>query len=216
MKKVTVIDYGLCNILSVKRAFEYCGADVCITDSPKDVLNASYLVMPGVGAFADGMKGLGDRNLVEPILEYCSGERPFLGICLGMQMMLDKSEEFGLHKGLGLIKGKVLRIPDTDTDGVYQKVPHIGWNELKCPKDENGDWWGKTILHSINEGDMVYFVHSYTAWPEDKANRIADVYYGGRRISAVIGKNYIYGSQFHPEKSGEVGLTVIRNFLNLV
>ncbi|WP_010681159.1 imidazole glycerol phosphate synthase subunit HisH [Acetivibrio cellulolyticus] len=213
MRKVTIIDYGLCNILSVKRAFEYCGADVSVVDEPDGIFGASYLVLPGVGAFADGMEGLKSKRLIDPIMEFCLKDRPFMGICLGMQMMMEQSEEFGLHSGLGIIKGKVIRIPEMDIDGEYQKVPHIGWNTLEPPKGKNIDWWKDSILDGIQINERTYFVHSYTAWIENSENRLADTYYGGRLISAVIRKGNIYGCQFHPEKSGEVGLRIINNFL---
>lgn len=215
MKKVTIIDYGIGNILSVKRAFEFCGAEVELTDMPDKVACAEYLILPGVGAFADGMKGLRQRKLVDAIHENTSKGHPFMGICLGMQMMLEESEEFGVHKGLGLIPGKVLVIPSTTIEGESHKIPHIGWNELRLPQTKTPDWWCGSILSNSMEGDAAYFVHSFTAVPTCSEHRLADVYYGGRLISAVIRKGNIYGCQFHPEKSGEVGLKIIRAFLQL-
>ena len=129
---VTVIDYGVGNLLSVSRALEHCGAQVDLADNPAQIARAHRLVLPGVGAFKDGMDGLRERALVEPIRQYASGGRPLLGICLGMQLLLDVSEEFGAHEGLGLIPGRVAAIPATTADGVPHKIPHIGWNE--CTK----------------------------------------------------------------------------------
>lgn len=209
---VTVIDYGIGNLLNVVRAFEHLGAAVDVTDDPAKVAEAERLVLPGVGAFGDGMAGLSALGLVEPIRRYADRGRPFLGICLGMQMMLDRSEEFGDHPGLGLIPGNVIAIPATTLDGRPQKIPHIGWNALV--RTEAGGTWLGTVLNGIEVGASVYFVHSFMAVPNDPAHRLADCDYGGRRISAVIRSGPLYGCQFHPEKSGEVGLCILRNFLN--
>lgn len=211
MAKITLVDYGIGNILSVQRAFEYCGAQVMTTNDPQTIKSADYLILPGVGAFADGMQGLFERGLIEAILEFASKERPFLGICLGMQMMLGESEEFGLHEGLGLIPGRVVRIPDQDAHGIKQKIPHIGWNALTLPIEKEN--WKGTILEGIEMGETVYFVHSFTAVPIESANRLADTYYNGQLISAAIQSGYLYGCQFHPEKSGVTGLKIINNFI---
>lgn len=210
MKKVSIIDYGIGNILSVKRAFENQGADVTVISTPEEVMSSERLVLPGVGAFKKGMVELQKRNLVETIQKYCAEDRPFLGICLGMQMMLDESEEFGLNRGLGIISGKVVKIEKTTIDGKYQKIPHVGWNELCFASDAD-----HTILSEVDEGEMVYFVHSYMAQPKEERYRLADTYYGGRRLAAVIRKGNCYGTQFHPEKSGLVGLKIIHNFINI-
>ncbi|WP_094603869.1 Imidazole glycerol phosphate synthase subunit HisH [Sporomusa silvacetica DSM 10669] len=213
MNKVIVVDYGLSNLLSICRALEYCGAEVYITDSPADVMAAERLVLPGVGAFADGMEGLRRKGLVNAIREFAAKERPFLGICLGMQMMLDSSEEFGINEGLGLIPGIVQAIPPTDIEGNSHKIPHIGWNLLQIPSKRNG--WKDSILSSIDAGCSVYFVHSYTAVPHNDEARLADTFYNGRLISAAIKSGNLYGCQFHPEKSGTLGLKIIKNWLDI-
>ncbi|MCP5463703.1 MAG: imidazole glycerol phosphate synthase subunit HisH [Deltaproteobacteria bacterium] len=210
-KKVTVIDYGVGNLLSVERAFEHFGAEVLLTSDPKHVLDAELLVLPGVGAFHNGMAELSRLNLVDVISEFATKERPFLGICLGMQMMLSMSEEFGETKGLNLIPGKVIKIPDTDASGNKHKIPHIGWSALRKPSADTN--WDQTILQSTNEGEMTYFVHSFTAMPENESHRLADCEYDGRKISAAIRRDNLYGCQFHPEKSGEAGLKMIEAFL---
>lgn len=215
MPKVKIVDYGMGNILSVRRSLEYCGAEVELVSSAKEIINADYLVLPGVGAFKDAMKELDKLDLVNSIQQYCEKGNPFLGICLGMQMMMDESEEFGYSKGLGLIPGKVIKIDDTTIDMIPQKVPHVGWNEIVIPNDQDSLWWNNTILNGIKEQESMYFVHSYTPKPQDEKYRLADSYYGGRRISAVIRKDNIYGCQFHPEKSGKVGLKIIDNFLKI-
>ena len=210
-KQVTVVDYELGNLLSIRQAFEYCGADVVITDLPEIIINAKRLVLPGVGAFEDGMSGLRKKNLLEPIRRYVDMRKPLLGICLGMQMLLDSSDEFGFHEGLKLIPGTVTAIPATKVDGMPHKVPHIGWNEL-VPAGAKENWEG-TILDGIAPASSAYFVHSFTAVPLNPNHRLADCYYDGRLVSAVISSGNVWGCQFHPEKSGSIGLRILNNFL---
>lgn len=213
MPSVTIIDYGVGNLLSVARACLHCGAEPMLTTSAEDILAAERIILPGVGAFAKGMEGLHKYGLVDAIKQYAGSGRPFLGICLGMQMMFDSSEEFGNHKGLGLIPGTVVAIPPTATDGTPHKIPHIGWNSLVLPVSLST--WDETILAGIAPYASVYFVHSFTAVPADQANRLADCLYNGRLISAAVRHGNLYGCQFHPEKSGEVGLAIIQNFIRL-
>ena len=151
MKQIKVINYGLSNLLSVQRAFEHLGAQAEFVNTPEGVLAAEALVLPGVGAFKDGMAGLERLGLIEPILQKAAAGTPLLGICLGMQMLFDESEEFGLHKGLGLIPGRVVKIPDTDVDGHPQKVPHISWEPL-YPGGGRTDFSG-TALAALKPGD---------------------------------------------------------------
>ncbi|MFZ5633345.1 MAG: imidazole glycerol phosphate synthase subunit HisH [Bacillota bacterium] len=211
MTAVSVIDYGVGNLLSVTRAFQYVGAEVILTNSPEAIENAERLVLPGVGAFADGMAGLRQRGLIEPIKKFAGSGRPFLGICLGMQMMMEASEEFGSNQGLGLVPGKVVAIPPTGSDGYPHKIPQIGWNSLLAPSI-NGSW-ENTILKNIPQGSYVYFVHSFMAVPDNEKHRLADYLYDGHVVTAAIRSGNLYGCQFHPEKSGKVGLQVIKNFL---
>jgi glutamine amidotransferase len=208
--EVTVIDYGMGNLLSVRRGFEHCGAAVTVTADPNAILSAPRVVLPGVGAFADGMAELRRQGLDMIVREVAARGIPLLGICLGMQMLLDESEEFGTTAGLGLIAGRVVSVPPTTADGRPQKIPHIGWNALVLPDGCAG--WEDTLLEEIRSGQAVYFVHSFTALPADPRHRVADCIYGGHRISAVIARDRITGCQFHPEKSGEVGLRIIRRF----
>jgi glutamine amidotransferase len=203
---VTVIDYGVGNLHSVVKALRHEGAEAKVTSSPKDLRTAERVVLPGVGAFGDGMRELHGRHLVEPIRRYVETGRPFLGICLGMQLLLSESEEFGHHGGLGIIRGRVVAIPSSP--GV--KVPQIGWNWI-LPRP-GGDW-ASSILEDAAPRTMVYFVHSFTAVPGAEEHRLADAYYGETRISAAIQANNVIGCQFHPEKSGPVGLSMIRRFL---
>lgn len=211
--KVTVIDYGLSNLLSVRHAFAHFGAEVELTSKPEEILAARALVLPGVGAFRDGMEGLARLGLMEPIRKKAGEGTPLLGICLGMQMLFDASEEFGLHSGLGLIPGRVVRIPDTDTDGCPQRVPHISWEPL-LPAGGRSDFSG-TVLQDVAPGQECYFIHSYEARPSREEYRLADALYGGRPVCAAAQKGRVVGTQFHPEKSGPVGLSIIQNYLKL-
>lgn len=211
--KIVVVDYGVGNLLSVTRALECRGGDVMVTGDPHALLNAEKLVIPGVGAFADGMGELERRGLVVPILKYAATGRPLLGICLGMQLLFTESEEFGLHRGLGLLAGRVLAIPNQATGGKWRKTPHIGWNELQLPSDRQS--WNGSLLTGLTEGVATYFVHSYAAEPTDPSVRLADCDHEGYTVSAAVQQGRICGCQFHPEKSGEVGLSIIDNFLSM-
>lgn len=210
---VTVVDHGAGNLLSVCRALAHCGAEVRVAEAPDGIEAAERLVVPGVGAFADAMRCLRERNLVEPIIRFYETERPLLGICVGMQVMMNYGEEFGRHAGIGLVEGAVRAIPAVDADGRSRKIPHVGWT---CIRNAAGTAdWRSTILDRLEPGAFVYFVHSFAAWPERAADRLADADYEGCTISAVIRRGQAYGCQFHPEKSGPVGLRVLENFLRL-
>lgn len=211
--KVTIIDYGLSNLLSVQHGFRHFGAETEVVNTPEAVLAAGALVLPGVGAFRDGMAGLARLGLVEPIRQKAAEGTPLLGICLGMQMLFDESEEFGSHPGLGLIPGRVVRIPDTAADGAPQRVPHISWAPL-YPAAGRADFAG-TALAGVTPGQECYFIHSYEAKPAHDADRLADTLYGGRPVCAAAQHGSVLGTQFHPEKSGPVGLTILEEYLAL-
>jgi glutamine amidotransferase len=208
---VAVIDYGVGNLLSVRRALEHCGATVSVTADPEVILAAARVVLPGVGAFAKAMEQLRHTQLDIVAQEVAARGIPLLGICLGMQMLLDESEEFGINPGLGLIAGRVVPVPATGADGHPYKIPHIGWNGLMLPKGRAS--WNGSPLQDVNPGDAVYFLHSYMADPIDFSDRLADCRYGGTPICAAINRGSVFGCQFHPEKSGEIGLRVLRGFL---
>ncbi|MDB0047977.1 imidazole glycerol phosphate synthase subunit HisH [Burkholderiaceae bacterium] len=207
---ITVIDYGVGNLLSVRRGLERCGATVTVSSNPDEILAATRVVLPGVGAFADAMTELCRRGLDAVVREVGTRGTPLMGICLGMQMLLDASDEFGETAGLGLIPGRVVSIPVATVDGQMQKIPHIGWNSLVLPQGRAN--WQSTVLQDIKFGEAAYFVHSFMASPNDTSHRIADCLYGGELVSAVIGRGNIVGCQFHPEKSGEVGLKILKRF----
>ncbi|WP_295340356.1 imidazole glycerol phosphate synthase subunit HisH [uncultured Subdoligranulum sp.] len=211
--KITVIDYGLSNLRSVQNAFARCGAETLLTSSAADVRAAEALVLPGVGAFRDGMAGLERLGLVEVIRQKAVEGTPLLGICLGMQMLFDESEEFGTCPGLGLIPGRVIKIPAEDVQGKPQKVPHIRWDPL-FPAGGHSDFAG-TVLEKVTPGQECYFIHSYEAKPANETDRLADTCYGGRRVCAVAAHGSVVGCQFHPEKSGPVGLSILSQFINI-
>jgi len=213
MSDVTVIDYGMGNLYSVSRAFEHCGANVHVTSDPDDISSATRLVLPGVGAFAVAMAELKKRGFDSVVQKIANKGIPLLGICLGMQMLMDESEEFKTSAGLGLIHGRVVPIPLVDSEGLPQNVPHIGWSPLGLTNTEIDKNSG--LMDSVSPRDAVYFVHSYMVEPDNINYRIANVNFGGTPVAAIIKHNNIIGCQFHPEKSGEVGLTILRNFLKM-
>ena len=202
---VTVVDYGRSNLLSVRRALEHCGADVRFAAEPGDILRAGALVLPGVGAFADGMQ----QRLHQMLAVQKAGEgTPLLGICLGMQMLLDSSTEGGLNKGLGLVEGTVEPLPEKTAEGAPLKVPHIGWSALTlAPGAERG------LFKNTKNGDEVYFVHSFQALPRRREDCAATVEYGGHTVCAAVQRGNVTGFQFHPEKSGPAGLAMLRAFV---
>ena len=207
MKKVSIIDYGLCNLFNVSNALEHLGADSEIIESPDDIKKATHIILPGVGAFKNGMRGLTIRNLIEPIKEHIYNEKPFLGICLGMQMMMTKSFEFGEVEGLGIINGDVIKIPVSNSENIKHKVPHIGWNRIIYKEDR--------LLTRQNNKSSMYFVHSYKAECKNEENVIAHTLYNDVKITAIIKSQNAYGCQFHPEKSGRHGLLLLNEFIKL-
>lgn len=212
--RVTVIDYGRSNLLSVCRALAAMGAQPILARTPQDVLEAQALVLPGVGAFADGMASLEQKGLCAPIVQKARSRTPLLGICLGMQMLFDESEEGGIHKGLGLVPGRVERLPELDSEGNRQPVPNIGWCEL-VPAGGRDDFSG-TAFAGLAKGAQCYFVHSYEAKPSQACQRLANILYGGRPVCAAVQRANVIGCQFHPEKSARAGLAILQGFLQNV
>jgi glutamine amidotransferase len=211
---VTIVDYGMCNLLNVARAFEHCGANVTVTENPSAVGAAERLVVPGVGAFRDSMKEVTARGFGDALRDFAQNGRPMFGICVGMQILFEASEEFGEHVGLGILPGRVRAIPALRQDGQPQRVPHIGWNHLVEP--ESGRNWRDTLLDPVaGANPAVYFVHSFAATPAESSDRLADCIYGGHRLCAAVQRGNLMASQFHPERSGEVGLSITRRFLEL-
>lgn len=202
---IAIIDYDMGNLRSVEKAFEKVGASALITRDPKVIADASHVVLPGVGAFRDCMKNLDGYGLIDPIIKAVDSGKPFLGICLGLQLLFEESAEFGIHRGLGVIKGKVVRFPaGLKSDGDELKVPHMGWNEIKIEKDSE-------LLKDIKDGSFFYFVHSYYAVPDEPGVALTTTGYGVEFTSGVS-KGNIMACQFHPEKSQKAGLKVLKNF----
>ena len=210
---ISVLDYGLCNILNVMRAFEAIEADARLIDTPADAEAADHLVVPGVGAFKDSMAEVRARGFDDAIARFIDSGRPFLGICVGMQMLFDASEEFGEHEGLGILPGRVRPVPARTTDGLSQRVPHIGWNTL-VPAD-GADWSGSILRGVAGEEPEVYFVHSFAAVPERAEDRLANTVYGGHALCAAVRRDNLVATQFHPERSGPAGLEILRDFAAL-
>jgi glutamine amidotransferase len=209
--RVVIIDCGIGNLFSVYRALEVCGAkNINISRSPSEILAADHLIVPGVGAFSDGIRGLKERGLDKAICQFAHSGRPLLGICLGMQLFASLSHEFGEHAGLNLIPGEVIEIPYRGIDGELLKTPYIGWSELSFPVSENGN---KNALTSMTSEQFVYLVHSFHVIPDDPGNILATYEYGGHEITAAIKKSNVTGFQFHPEKSGQVGLSILADFI---
>ena len=202
---IAIIDYGMGNLRSVQKGFEKVGYEAVVTADPKVVLEAERIVLPGVGAFRDCIRNLEAGGFVEPILRVIREGRPFLGICLGLQLLFTESEEFGLHKGLDIIPGRVVRFPEGMTEaGEALKVPHMGWNQLSFKRRP-------TAFEGLEEGSNVYFVHSYYVKPDDESVIATTTSYGIEFCSSVW-KDNIVATQFHPEKSQAKGLAILKQF----
>lgn len=209
-KRVTIIDYGIGNLYSVRRAVEVSGCeDIRVSGRPEDIAEADKLILPGVGAFEDGMNGLRERGLVPHIVAAARRGKPLFGICLGMQLLATTSEEFGLHYGLGLIPGEVKAIPRRNVDGDALKVPFIGWSPLIL----NASHPVEESCLANAQGKAVYLVHSYELEPHDPAHLLASYRFGGHMVTAAVRHGNVTGVQFHPEKSGTVGLEIMREFI---
>lgn len=207
---IAIINYGLSNLLSIKRAVDLFTEDVIITDQYKDLETIDKIILPGVGSFQYGMARLTELHLDDMIVNRAKAGVPLLGICLGMQMLFDESEEGGLHKGLKLIPGRVEKIPENDIKGYKQTVPHIGWERLFKIEEFSFE---RNILKDVSENEEFYFVHSYEGKPQSNEYCVAYAVYGGRNICAVVQNDNVIGCQFHPEKSGKMGLKLIRDFV---
>jgi glutamine amidotransferase len=202
---IAIIDYGMGNLRSVQKGFEKVGLAAVVTADPRVVLEAERVVLPGVGAFRDCMSNLEQGGFVEPILKIIREGRPFLGICVGMQLLLTDSVEFGLYQGLNIIPGHVLRFPDRmEENGEKLAVPHMGWNQLNFKKTPH-------FLNGLNDGTDVYFVHSYYARPDEDSCVATTTHYGFDFCSSIV-KDNIVATQFHPEKSQNAGLRILKNF----
>lgn len=208
-KKVTIIDYGAANVLSVARAFEEIGASVQVATEPNGISRPGFLVLPGVGAFGYAMKELKNRDLVNYISRHVEAGNPLLGICLGMQLLLNESEEFGHTDGFGFIEGKVIPIKNSVKNPI--KLPHVGWKKIDI--NDSGENTQIKKYKNCTKDKYYYFVHSFRAELADINNLVATCKYGENIIPSIVAKGNIVGSQFHPEKSSKVGLDFLRDFL---
>ena len=203
---IAIVDYGVGNLFSLKSSFAAIGADAVATSDPEVIRNAEKIILPGVGAFEDAAKKLSESGLGALVIEEARGGKPILGICLGMQMLFEESHEYGIHKGLGLIPGRVVPMAGYIPEGL--KIPHIGWNPLILKGE------GKhPLLKYVEESDCVYFVHSYFA-TDCTESVIATAEYG-KELTAAVAKDNVMGCQFHPEKSGKVGMAILKAFCEM-
>lgn len=205
--KIIIVDYGLSNLYSISKALRRFSNNVIITDELSVLESADAVVLPGVGAFAEGMKGLEARGLISGIRDFVKTGKPLLGICLGAQLLLSKGYEFGVFGGLDVVEGEVVRFPEIDDS----KIPHVGWNKIYTKHAE----WKQTILDKISQNVNMYFVHSYIFKLKNKENIFALTQYGDFEFCSIFKKDNIYGCQFHPEKSGEIGLQILKNFISI-
>ena len=201
---IAIVDYGVGNLFSLQSSFAAIGAEVTVTADPQVLRAADKIILPGVGAFEDAAKKLRESGLADLLTELAAQGKPLMGICLGMQLLFEKSYEYGCHEGLGLIPGAVRPIADVAPKEL--KIPHIGWNPLIFKKDSG-------IFANIKNGDCVYFVHSFYA-TDCSESVIATCEYGAE-LTAAVAKDNVYGCQFHPEKSGKVGLAILKAFVEL-
>jgi len=207
-KRVAVIDYGMGNLYSVKKSCEHVGLTAILTSLREEIETSDAIILPGVGAFGDAMKNLKNLGLVDVLISAIESGKLFMGICLGFQLLMTESDEFGVHRGLNVISGKVVRFPSEK-----RKVPQVGWNKIFPLVSVN---WHPTILANVPQGSEMYFVHSYFVVPQDKNIQLATTIYEGVEYCSAISQKNIFACQFHPEKSGNTGLKVYRNFAQKV
>ena len=208
-KKIAIIDYQLGNLFSVQQACIYLGYNAKITSNPLDIVSADYVILPGVGAFEDAMSNMNKLDLIVPTLDYIASGKPFMGVCLGLQLLFTESEEFGISKGLNIVEGTVKRFKSKDSTGNLLKIPQIAWNEIHEPALNT---WENTPLQMCSQGDYMYFVHSYYVKPELKSVILSTTNYGGYDYCSSIIKNNVFACQFHPEKSSKQGLIIYEKF----
>ena len=211
--KVGIIDFGLGNLFSIKNACQQVGLETVITADPKVIKSVDALILPGVGAFSDAMNELIEKNITSAIFDFVKTGKSFLGICLGMQLLFSESEEFGNHKGLDLIKGKIVKFPAFNGEGAKIRVPQIQWNQIYSADHKR---WSESSLKNVPEGTYMYFVHSYYAIAEDRDVILSKSFYGGIRYASAVVKGNITAYQYHPEKSGKEGLIIYKNWADQI
>jgi glutamine amidotransferase len=213
---VAIVDYEAGNLFSVEHACKAVGLTPVITSRPEDIFQADALILPGVGAFGDAMKNLRKLDLIQPLLEFAESGKPFMGICLGMQLLFSRSEEFGEHDGLNLIDGDVVKFPPVNEYGEKNRIPQIGWNKITYPSECGQKCWQDTPLEQITNGEFMYFVHSFYANPRISENILAVTSYGGLCYCSAVRNKNIFATQFHPEKSASEGIKIYRYWANKI
>ena len=207
--KIAIIDYRAGNLFSVQHACKVVGLKPKITSDKEEILEARAAILPGVGAFGEAMNNLKKLDLIGPIRKFILSGKPFMGICLGMQLLFSGSEEFGFHKGLDIIKGKVLRFPEKSKQDDLVRVPQIGWNSIYS---SNKNKWEQSYLKDTKQGEFMYFVHSYYCLPSNRRDILCLTDYSGLEYCSGVGRKNIFATQFHPEKSGQEGIKIYRNW----
>lgn len=212
--KVAIVDYGIGNLYSVLKACEKVGLNAFITNDKKEIEHSDALLLPGVGAFSDAMKNLNDLDLSVLLKDYAQTQKPLMGVCLGMQLLLEESEEFGIQKGLGIIKGSCKRFPNSTADKIKIRVPQIMWNTIYPPS--GNIFKAGTPLEDIKANEYMYFVHSFYATLKNEENILSKTTYQGIEYCSSLTKNNVVAFQFHPEKSGAEGLRLYQKFKELI
>ncbi|NQU98285.1 imidazole glycerol phosphate synthase subunit HisH [Candidatus Woesearchaeota archaeon] len=211
-KTVSIVDYGLGNLYSLKSAIESLGYEYRFVKNPDEINNSEMLIIPGVGSFSEGMNNFRLNRLIEAVRDYVNSGKPLLGICLGMQLLFEKGEEFGVHEGLGVIPGVVKKLePEKISKRI--RLPHVGWSEIVIPKNKS---WQNTILEGVSNNSLMYFVHSFRCVPKDNEDILAESEYGNQSFCSVVKRGNVYGTQFHPEKCDYLGLKILKRFLGVV
>jgi len=214
MKNIAIIDYGIGNLYSVLKACEFVGINAVITNDKNKITSSDAIILPGVGAFNDAMNSLNRLDLVNPIVDFSKSGKPLMGVCLGMQLLLSESEEFGSTKGLGIFEGICKKFPQINRD-LKLKVPQINWNSI-YPNNNNNSFKTNTPLEDIKSGEQMYFVHSYYADLVNEDEVLSKTIYGGIEYCSSISKKKIFGFQFHPEKSASEGLKIYDKFKEII
>jgi len=209
---IVILDYGLGNLFSVQHVCEHLGYETRITQDKNDIASADAVILPGVGAFGDAIRNMHSLDLVSPVKDFISSGKPFMGVCLGMQLLFSESEEFGTHKGLDIIGGSIKKFPSVTAAGNRIRVPQISWNHVL----QTGKGWNGSPLAGMENGMYMYFVHSYYAVPADPEVVLTETEYEGIRYCSAVKKGNVFATQFHPEKSAAKGIEIYKNWLNEV
>ena len=221
---VAIVDYGMGNLFSVERACEHAGLTASITTSRQDILEAQAVILPGVGAFSDAMKMLIDLDLMPVLREVAASGKPLVGICLGMQLLMTESYEFGHHQGLDIIEGEVVKLPISNDGMRTIKVPQVGWRPIHLDSGGPGKCWSREIsrpgqvslLDGVRDGEFMYFVHSYYPVPADETVVVTTTQHGSLEFCSSLSAGQVFACQFHPERSGRAGLRIYRNLAKLI